>query len=471
MKTGKILGVIGSGESQEVELKESFHSSRDFSKLMCGFANTCGGIILVGVTQKKQIVGLKEDADEIQQKISASAQAVSPPILPSIELHAVEGKQIIATVIQKAIDGCFHTFQGAIWARVGSTLKKMEGVQILDFLRGKQILCFDETPSDAVISDIDEDKAKEYLALRRQQDCFKSHSIEDFLLSMRLAAKNGGLKIKNSALLFFAKNPPRSHPQNELKLVRFDGTEPVKIVSHELIQSNLTESIEKALSFVKTNLPKNIQVKFEARREERYPYPIDVICEAIVNAVAHRDYFSKDATQICLFSDRLEITNPGSLPTGLPRELFGTLSVQRNPLTYKLLRDYGYVEGLGSGIPRMINSMREYGLADPEFGIYEHFFRVILRNQATSLKPIKEQTHLNERQLKAIEFLQKNRTINTKTYSKINDISHGTAIHDINEMIKFGHLKKIGSYRGAYYLLKDEQEAHKQGRVQQWSKS
>lgn len=458
MKTSQVLGVMESGESQEVEFKESFHSSQEFSKLMCGLANTYGGIILVGVSQEKQIVGLKKDADEIQQKISAAAQAVSPPILPSIELHEIEGKQIIAIVIQKAIDGSFHTFQGVIWARVGSTLKKMEGSQIVEFLRGKQILCFDETPSDAKISDLDEDRIMEYLAIRKQQDYFKTHSIEDFLLSMRLATKNGDLKIKNSALLFFAKIPLQFHPQIELKLVRFDGTEPVKIVSHELIQSNLMESIEKALSFVKTNLSKSIQIKLEARREEKYLYPIDVIREAIINAVAHRDYFSKDAIQIYMFSDRIEITSPGSLPTGLPRELFGTLSVQRNPLTYKLLRDYGYVEGLGSGIPRMINSMREYGLTDPEFGIYERFFRVILRNQPTSLKPIKEQTHLNKRQLKAMEFLKKNKTLNTKTYSKINSVSHGTAIHDINEMIKFGYLEKIGSYRGAYYIPKDEQD-------------
>ena len=209
------------------------------------------------------------------------------------------------------------------------------------------------------------------------------------------------------------------------------------------------------MAFIKANIPKSIEIENELKREERYYYPIDVIREAIVNAIAHRDYFSKDAIQIYVFEDRIEITNPGSLPQALPRELFGTISVQRNPLTYRILRDYGYVEGLGSGIPRMINEMRSYGLRDPEFGIYEAFFRVILRNAKSELKPIKSHKDLNERQLIAIEFLKKNKSIKTKMYVKLNKVSLATATREINEMMKFSYLKKIGSYKGVYYVLKE----------------
>jgi len=456
MDTKQILQIIKSGESQEVEFKESFHSSQDVSKLMCGFANTYGGIILIGINNKREVVGIKENLDEIQQKISSSAQAISSPISPSIEIHKIDNKEIIAIITQQAIDNTFHSFQGVIWVRIGSTLKKIEGNQIVDFLRGKQILCFDESVSNAKIEDLDAEKIKEYLSIRKQSDYFKSHSTEDFLLSTNLARKNGVLKIKNSALLFFAKNPLFFNPQIEIKAVRFDGIEPVKIVAHELIQSDLVESIEKAISFVKNNISKSINIKLEPKREEIYQYPLDVLREAIVNAIAHRDYFSKDAIQIYIFADRIEITNPGSLPRGLPRELFGTLSVQRNPLTYRILRDYGFVEGLGSGVPRMINSMREYGLSDPEFGIYEHFFRTIFKNKSSELKPIKDFGDLNGRQIKAIEFLRKNKLIKTNAYIKLNNVSLGTARLDINEMLKFMYIKKIGKYKGAYYILNED---------------
>ncbi len=458
METDQLLEVIESGETQEVELKQSFHSSQDFSKLMSGFANTQGGMILVGVNAKKTIIGVREDVDRLQQKISASAQAVSPPLVPDIQFHTIEGKKVIAVVIQKAIDSTFHTFQGAIYVKVGSTLKKFEGNQLVDFLRSKQILCFDEISSDATLDDLDVEKINEYLKIRNQENFLKQNSVENFLLSSKLAMKNGSLKIKNATALFFAKEPEDFSPQIEIKLAQFDGTEPVKIISHQLIQSDPVSSIEKSLSFVKKNLSKSIQITDKPKRQEKFEYPLEVIREAIVNAVAHRDYFSKDSIQIYLFSNRIEVTSPGSLPSGLPKELFGTLSVRRNPIIYRLLRDYGYVEGLGSGVPRMINAMRDHGLKDPEFSIYERFFRIVLFNEKGKQKPIEEYSDLNERQKKCIEFLKKHKSIKTKKYEELNNTSFGTAIADINELLKFKYIKKVGSYRGAYYVLNEDRK-------------
>ncbi|MBI5047121.1 putative DNA binding domain-containing protein [Candidatus Micrarchaeota archaeon] len=422
---------------------------------MCALVNTYGGIVIIGVNSKKEIVGIKEDADILQQKLSAAAQAISSPIVPKIEVLSLQDQKIIIITVQKAIDNTFHTFQGVIYVKVGSTLKRIEGNQMVVFLRAKQFLCFDETPGNAKMDDLDTTKIKRYLNLRKQDDFLETHSIEDFLVSMQLASRNGEIKVKNAATLFFTKNPIFFNPQMEIKLVRFEGTEQVKIVSHELVQADLIESIDRSMAFIKANIPKSIEIKNELKREERYYYPIDVIREAIVNAIAHRDYFSKDAIQIYIFDDRIEITNPGSLPQALPRELFGVISVQRNPLTYRMLRDYGYVEGLGSGIPRMINEMRKYGLHDPEFGIYEAFFRIILRNTKSEFKPIKSHKDLNERQLLAIEFLKKNKSIKTKMYVKLNKVSLASAKREINEMIQFSYLKKIGAYKGVYYVLKE----------------
>jgi ATP-dependent DNA helicase RecG len=454
MDTEQLKRLIKSEETQEIERKESFHSGQEISKLMCGLANIYGGVILLGVSNNGTIIGVpKSELDKTQQNLSSAAQAVTPPILPSIEVCEIENKHIIVTTIQRAVDGTFHTFQGVIWARVGSTLKKIEGNQMVDFLRSKQILSFDEAPSRAKIEDLDLQKINSYLRLRKQSDYFETHNVNDFLLSVGLAVANGEMKIKNATTLFFAKNAYLFNPQNELKLVRFEAEEPVKILAHELAQSNIVDNIEKAIAFVRSNTPKSIEVKLEPKRVEHYQYPLDVIREAIVNAVAHRDYFSKDAVQVYLFSDRIEITNPGSLPHGLPRELFGTISVQRNPITYRILRDFDYVEGLGSGVPRMINSMREYGLSDPEFQFYPDFFRVVLRNRKGGSKPIRKSDDLNERQRTLLHFLTTNKMVKTKTYAEMNRISFGTAIKEINELVRFGYIKKIGTYRGAYYEL------------------
>ena len=96
MDKDQLLEVIENGETQEVEFKQSFHSSQDFSKLMSGFANTYGGMVIVGVGAKKEIIGVKEDIDQTQQEISAAAQAISSPIVPEIQVYTIEGKKIIA---------------------------------------------------------------------------------------------------------------------------------------------------------------------------------------------------------------------------------------------------------------------------------------------------------------------------------------------------------------------------------------
>jgi len=458
MDTENLMKIITLGESQEVEFKESFHSNQDISEIMCGFVNTSGGVIIIGVNKNKEMIGITKDLDDIQQRISSSAQAIDPAIIPDIKIHIINSKNIISIVIQKATDSQLYTYKGIIYVRVGSTTKKIEGSQMVDFLRAKQILVFDETPTDAKITDLDTNKIKQYLNTRNQNDYLDNHSVEDFLISTKLATKNGFLKIKNSALVIFAKNPIFFNPQLEIKLVRFETNEPVNIISHELVQADLVEGISRSLLFIRSNISKEIKIT-ESKREEIFEYPLEVVREAIVNAVAHRDYFSKDAIQLYLFPNRVEITNPGSIPRSLPKELFGTLSVQRNPLIYKILRDLGFVEGLGSGIPRMINGMRKHNLRDPEFGIYEQFYKITLYNKKSSNKPITEIKDLNQRQIKAIEFMNsKNNILKTKTYMQINKISNVTSIKEINELINLGYLEKVGSFRGVYYILKKTKE-------------
>ena len=135
MENQNILKAIKRGENEEVELRESF--SPDFSRLISAFANTRGGMIIVGVNSKKKIIGVKGDLDQAQQSISGSAETVYPPLAPDVQVHEVRGKKVIVVVIKKADNRAFHTFRGAIYARVGSSVRKFEAVQLEDFLKGR----------------------------------------------------------------------------------------------------------------------------------------------------------------------------------------------------------------------------------------------------------------------------------------------------------------------------------------------
>jgi len=457
MEKEQIQEILERGENQEVEFKESFHSHQQISKIICAFANTSGGVLFLGINKKSKIVGVKEDLDRLQQKISASNQNISSPATISVKTKRINNKDIIIVIIQRSSDNMYHTFEGAIYVRIGSTTKRLEGQTQLEYLRSRQILCFDEQYELNVdMDDLDINKIKQYLKARDQENYLNNHTIKDFLVSTKLASINGKFKIKNPTILLFGKDPIFFFPQIEIKLVRFFGEEAVEIIDHRLVKEDLMNSIESSISFIKKNISKGIKITGEAKSKEIYEYPLKVIREAIVNAVAHRDYYSKDSIQIYVFKDRIEITNPGSIPSGLPKELFGSISVQRNPITYRILRDLGYVEGLGTGIPRMKNEMRKRGLRDPEFIFTETFFRIILRNKKGRRKPIEQREDLNDRQINLLKHLKANKTIKAENYAKDNKISHPTAVKDLNELVEFKYLRKVGIYRGAYYILSEK---------------
>lgn len=459
MKKEELIQLIKNGETQEVEFKEGCPQNHELSETICAFANTDGGCFILGVAKKGEIKGIVCNLDKLQLDIANANQAVHSPPIMSASVFEIESKKLAVIGVNRANDKNAHTFKGVVYVRIGSSTKRLEGQSLFDFLKNKQILCFDEQDTEAKFDDLDKEKIKLYLSKREQEAYLKSNSIKDFIVSNMLGKSNGDIRLKNVAVLFFSKEPYKWFPQNEIRVVKFSGTEPINVLSQRDFRLNPFENIDQSLDFIRQFISKRFIIPEDsARRVEIDEYPSSVIREAVINAVAHRDYFSYDSIQINIFDDRIDITNPGGLPEGLTREFFGKRSVRRNPITYRLLRDCNYVEGLGTGIPKIINEMRKSGLRDPEFHFESGFFVVTLRNIKSAIKPIEGMRDLNQRQLTAMNYLKQNKTIKSKTYANINNISLPIAIREINELIKFKFLRKIGSYRGAYYVLSDNND-------------
>lgn len=454
MKKDEVLNLMKNGESQEIEFKEGCPSNFEISETLCAFANTDGGYFIFGVNKKGEVKGLTCNLDRFQQDVSNANQAIHSLPIISTNCFDIEGKKIVVVQVNKANDKNAHTFKGVIYVRIGSTTKRLEGQSLFDFLKNKQILCFDEQDSLAKLADLDEEKIKHYLKKREQENYFDFNSLSDFITSNLLGRINENTILKNAAALFFSKEPHKWFPQSEIRVVKFDGTQPINVLAQKDFTSNPIDDIEEALAFIKQRVSKKFIIAEDSpRRVEMYEYPILALREAVVNAVVHRDYFSYDSIQINMFDDRIEISNPGGLPSGLTKEFFGKRSVRRNPITYRLLRDCKFIEGLGMGIPKMINEMRKFGLRDPEFNFEGGFFAVTLKNAKSVVKPIEGLNDLNSRQLLAIEYLRQNNTLKSKTYANMNNVSLPIAVKDLNELVKFKYVKKIGIYRGAYYTL------------------
>src|SRR5262249_27705479 len=174
--------------------------------------------------------------------------------------------------------------------------------------------------------------------------------------------------------------------------------------------------------------------------------------EAIVNAVAHRDYASNASVQVMLFSDRLEIWNPGELPPPLTLERLRKPhpSIPRNPLIADPLFLARYIEKAGTGTLDMIARFREAGLPEPEFrqdgGL---FVQTLLRDWLTD--DLLSSLGLNERQTKALQAARKERRLTNARYQEVTGASRPTAKRDLEDLVRKGVLQPKGAGRGAYY--------------------
>ncbi len=449
-----ILDNLHLGETEELEFKQAVPKGIQISRTATAMANTNGGLILLGVENNGNLIGLKTNLDEAQKTASEAIQCVSPVPQSSIQLKVVKDKSIIIIHIKKSQHPIFHTFEGAIYKRNGTINRRLEGMSQLDYLRNHHILSFDEgLDSDAILANIETPEIQSVLDARNQAEYLKTHTVEQFLLSQKLAVKSDQLKIKNSAILLFSQNPCNHFPQAEIKLVQFADTEAIQIVAYQLIQTNLAKAIDQAYAFVLSHISKILTVKGTTlRRQEQYEYPPVVIREAIVNAVVHRDYFSPDAIQISLFSDRLEIISPGGLPEDLSEERLGKISIRRNPIIYRILRDLRYIEGLGTGIPRIKNELRQAGLPNPAFTLEPRLFQITLFKTGKPRPTLPPKKDLNPRQKLGLAYLTENPLLKTNTYATFNHISLPTAQADIKKLVEFGFLKKVGAFRGVYYV-------------------
>jgi hypothetical protein len=173
-------------------------------------------------------------------------------------------------------------------------------------------------------------------------------------------------------------------------------------------------------------------------------YPLEAIREAIINAVCHRDYTEASDIQIRIYDDRLIVWNPGKLPIGITIEdLYKThKSVLRNRLIAQIFFDIGLIEKWGTGIQRIIDSCQKQNLPIPIFEEYQGF-RVIFRKPYA--KEELEKLGLNERQIKAVEYIEKIGSITNREYQKLTLVSRMTATRDLTDLVKKGILRTVGA--------------------------
>jgi len=223
---------------------------------------------------------------------------------------------------------------------------------------------------DATVDDLDFDGITRFLVQARRGRSFplpEESPPLDVLAHLNLLDRG---RPTHAAVLLFGKQPQRFLISSEVKCAHFHGYEVSKpIPSYQVYKGTLFELIDKAIDFVLSKIDLWVGTRAEGpQAPTAYEIPREVVAEAIVNAVCHRDYTSNASVQVMLFKDRLEVWNPANVPPTLTLEsLRGPhASVPPNPLIAEPMYLTKYIERMGTGIRDMIVRCREAGLPEPE---------------------------------------------------------------------------------------------------------
>lgn len=428
------------------------------AETMVAFANADGGTILVGLSTVGTI--LQEVEPEHLEGALLRAQAMCRPPVRT-EWHPLDTGHGTAIAISVPRSPELHSLSdGRVLLRSGEKNRPLSGEEIRHLAAAKGAGDYEqEVVPGASLADLDEQVIAEYAAKRRLRGA-RGEKMTDRELLLDTGAIDEQGNPTMAGLLLFGRAPQRFLAHSGAVLVHFAGTAAggrdglPGYTRREEISGPLHRVIETLWDVIQEEM-RHESVISGLKREEQPEYPLPAVREAIVNAVAHRDYrVAGRRIEVRMFDDRMEIVSPGGLPGHITLDNIVEEHFSRNPRLVRGLFYWGFIEELGLGIDRMIDEMVQAGHPPPQFEATPFTFKVTLRNVRE--RPVsKWEKVLNERQIKALHYLQEHDRITNRDYHDLcPDVTPETLRLDLADMVDKGVLLRIGDKKGTYYILK-----------------
>lgn len=388
MDTSDLLTDIDQGEGLRREFKRQLDNLESIAGEIVAFANSEGGNLYVGVDDDGSIVGLTNSAQIFQTLSHLCRDRCIPPISPVLEQYTIEGRDIIVLTVMPELNRLkpYRTAGGRFYLRVGQDKKDATGRELVRIAQASGELHYDETPVwETTLHDLAEEAFAAYhetqfglpLAEHLEQSRLP---LETLLKNLRLADDiEGEWRLTVAGLLMFGADPQRFMPQSRLSAVAFAGVdEDADILDRREMTGRLPQIIADARLFLERNIRQPAR-ELGFQREDRPLYDRKALGEAVVNAVAHRDYsLSGSQIRLFVFDDRVEVRSPGRLPNSITLDNIQLgVHAERNRRLATLLTQLGYMSAIGTGIPRLIIRLsRLVSGREPEFTLAGEELRV-----------------------------------------------------------------------------------------------
>ncbi len=441
---------------------------------LIGMLNADGGILVFGVSDKGEIEDLKILGDKLKSYRTLIFDFIQPACNVEIEDIEIDGQLLLLFHVEQELERIYCRKDNEnVFLRVQDTNRLLDRDRIKKLEYDKSIRRFEEeTIKDFDSGDLDNELLEEY----KTRLNFKG-DVLDLLVKRHLAVKKEEMFIfKNSSVLLFAKDPEKYIPSASVRYIRYEGTEPLTGVSHNVVkderfENNIPRLIDEIKSFLKASFKDYYFLDIESGRFKKVPeYPEEAWLEGIVNALCHRSYnVQGNAIYIKHFDDRLEISNSGPLPAQVTIDNIKTERFARNPRVARILEDLGYVRQLNEGVSRIYESMEKSMLSVPEYHEKNGNVYLILRNKISGhsktihnhvMEKIEsEWVEYNETQRKIILYLFMYHNANLSEIVDYIKINENTIRNYLNKFIEDKLLDKLSTKQrdiNALYMFKKQ---------------
>lgn len=380
----ELLELINNGENSGIEFKRDVIEHHALAKELVAFSNLSGGAVLLGVEDDGSISGITRPNLE-EWVMTVCRDKIRPGIIPFFEIiRDVEpGKNVAVVRVAPgfSVHSRWHNNGHMYYIRVGSQSREANPEELSRLFQQRGAFRAELRPvSGARLADLDLRRLRDYFGRVRQQatpDTGDEAGWNALLLNTELMVEEG---ITVAGLLLFGIQPNRFLPFAGIDAAAFPGTEKdyaareratlrgpmVPLIGEGgLVENGLVEQV---LQFVDRNVARKTTLENGARRVETPVYPTDVLREVVVNALIHRDYLLTGTDiELAIYSDSLEIVSPGKLPNGITTErMLAGCRAARNQLVKDVMRDYGYLEHMGMGVPRkIVQGMKAHNGTEP----------------------------------------------------------------------------------------------------------
>lgn len=436
-------------ESQNIEYKAIWKD--EYLKWICGFANAQGGTIFIGKDDNGNVVGVnnaKKLLEDLPNKITSILGIVA-----EVNLQETEYGDYIEIVVEPQLNPV--SCKGEYHYRSGSTKQELKGAALDKFLLGKQGKHWDGVPVPHVtVTDL---KQKTFDFFRKKG--VKSNRLSEDALtdSNELLLNNlkltDGDYLKRAAVLLFHPDPEKFVTNAYIKIGFFESDSDLRF--QDEVHGNLFEQVEKTMELLFTKYIKAMISYDDIYRIETFEYPKEAVREALLNAIAHKDYTGATPIQISVYKDKIMIWNYGELPENWTIDTLQKKhsSIPHNPDISNAFFRIGYIEAWGRGIRKMNEQCAAAGLPQPLYYYESSGFWVVFRKDLFNEEDLQTKG-LNPRQIKAVLYVKEKGKITNKEYQEINLVSKRTASSDLADLVdKYGLLENFGVGAGSHYKL------------------